>query len=169
MNRSARLPLRVSFDIDDTLVCGPRVPTEQHVPLLYRRRYPEPLRKGSRNLLQALQKNGCRLWVYTSSGRPASYLQGLFGSFGVKLEGVVNQARHEEVVGRRGPSKFPPAFNIGLHVDDSEGVAMEARAHGFHVVVVSPDDERWAERVLSAVGALRGEAAPARQARAARP
>jgi hypothetical protein len=54
-----------------------------------------------------------------------------------------------------GPSKFPPAFNIQLHVDDSEGVAMEGRAHGFRVCVVSPHEAVWTERVLAEVDALR--------------
>lgn len=155
--RSAKRPaLRVSFDIDDTLVCGAGVPSEQLVPFLYRRRYPEPLRKGARGLLRSLDASGCRLWVYTSSSRPAAYLTGWFRSLGIRLEGVVNLERHSEVVGCRGPSKLPSAFGIGLHVDDSEGVAMEAEAHGFRVLVVSPQDERWTERVLGAVEALRG-------------
>ena len=81
---------------------------------------------------------------------------------GMRLEGVVNQCRHEEVVGHRGPSKYPPAFGIGLHVDDSPGVAMEGEAHGFRVVVVSPEDERWTGRVLEAVDAiLQSRPAPA--------
>jgi hypothetical protein len=160
MSSARPSPLRVSFDIDDTLVCGAGVPSEQLVPFLYRRRYPEPLRKGARALLRSLDARGCRLWLYTSSGRPAAYLSGWFRSLGIRLEGVVNQERHTEVVGCRGPSKLPSAFGIGLHVDDSEGVAMEARAHGFRVLVVSPQDERWAERVLGAVDALREELAP---------
>jgi hypothetical protein len=159
--RSAKPPaMRVSFDIDDTLVCGAAVPSEQLVPFLYRRRYPEPLRKGARALLRTLDARGCRLWLYTSSARPAGYLTGWFRSLGIPLEGVVNQERHAEVVGRRGPSKLPSAFGIGLHVDDSEGVAMEARTHGFRVLVVSPQDERWAERVIGEVDALRAEARP---------
>jgi hypothetical protein len=56
------------------------------------------------------------------------------------------------VVGRQGPSKYPPAFGIDLHVDDSEGVAEEGRRHRFAVVVVSPRDPDWAARVLAAVG-----------------
>jgi len=32
---------------------------------------------------------------------------------------------------------------IGLHVDDSDGVRMEGKQHGFHVVVVTPDDSHW--------------------------
>jgi hypothetical protein len=49
------------------------------------------------------------------------------------------------------PSKYPPAFDIDLHVDDSEGVRMEGDEFGFRVVVVRPDDENWTERVLDAV------------------
>jgi hypothetical protein len=56
-------------------------------------------------------------------------------------------------VGRQGPSKYPPAFGIDLHVDDSEGVAEEGRRHHFGVVVVSPQDPEWTATVLAAVEA----------------
>jgi hypothetical protein len=65
--------------------------------------------------------------------------------------GVVNQPRHERVVGRQGPSKYPPAFGIDLHVDDSAGVAEEGRQHRFDVLVVAPTDLDWVARVLEAV------------------
>ena len=143
--------IRISFDIDDTLVCGPAVPTETLVQTWSRRRHPEQPRRGCRALMHALAKRGCRIWVYTTSGRSSDYLQSWFRRMGITLDGVVNQARHQKVVGRGGPSKYPPAFLIGLHVDDSPGVAMEGEAHRFRVVVVSPDDERWTERVLEAV------------------
>jgi hypothetical protein len=75
---------------------------------------------------------------------------------GVRLGGVVNQTIHDRVIGRSfsaggHPSKYPPAFGINLHVDDSEGVAVEGKLHGFAVVVVRPDDPDWVERVLEAV------------------
>ena len=149
-----RFPLHVSFDFDDTLVCGPGIPTEQSVPLWSRWRYPEAPRHGCRALMHALAQRGCRIWLYTSSGRTRHYLRGWFRHFGVPLAGVINQTAHAEVVGHRGPSKYPPAFGIGLHVDDSPGVALEGLAHGFRVVVVTPHDERWVERVLRAVDDL---------------
>ncbi len=148
--------MRVSFDIDDTLVCGPEVPSEQFVPLWHRRRYPEQIRRGCRELMRALAQRGCAIWVYTTSRRSPQYLRGWFRCMGIRLEGVVNLCRHEEVMGYRGPSKYPPAFGIGLHVDDSPGVAMEGQAHGFNVLVVSPHDERWTERVLAEVDAIAG-------------
>jgi hypothetical protein len=78
---------------------------------------------------------------------------------GIRLEGVVTLCHHETVVGWRGPSKFPPAFGIGLHVDDSPGVALEGQEHGFKVVVVRVDDPHWTRRVEYAVDELLGAAA----------
>lgn len=72
----------------------------------------------------------------------------------MRLDGVVNQQRHEAVVGRQGASKYPPAFGIDLHVDDSPGVGEEGRAHQFRVLVVSPSDDLWTSRVLEAVQKL---------------
>src|SRR5262249_47041060 len=85
----------------------------------------------------------CRLWIYTTSYRPRRYLRRWFASFGVRLEGVVNQDVHERLLRRWDspgypPSKYPPAFGINLHVDDSEGVAMEGKQYRFNVLVRSP-------------------------------
>ena len=145
--------MRISFDIDDTLICDCSVPTEQHVSRWRRWRYPEPLRRGTRSLMTALIQRRCKIWIYTSSARCPRYLKSWFASFGIPIEGVVNLDRHERTVGLRGPSKFPPAFGIDLHVDDSSGVAMEGIDHRFSVLVIAPHDSDWVERVLSEVDA----------------
>ena len=103
--------------------------------------------------MTALMRRGCKIWVYTSSSRSPRRLQSWFAGFGIPLEGVVNLDRHERAVGLRGPSKFPPAFGIDLHVDDSSGVALEGADHQFAVLVVSPEDSEWVERVLHDVDA----------------
>jgi hypothetical protein len=140
-----------SFGIDDTLVCSPGVPTEQHLSRWSRLWYAERLRLGTQALMGELLRRRCELWIYTTSYRSPRYLRGWFRWLGVPLAGVVNQARHERVVGRGGPSKYPPAFGIDLHIDDSEGVGLEGERHGFAVVVISPKDAGWAARVLKAV------------------
>lgn len=145
--------MRISFDIDDTLICGSSVPTEPCVSWWRRRRYPERLRHGARALMSELTQRGCRIWIYTSSDRPAHYLKSWFRIMGIPIEGVINQTRHERTVGLRGPSKYPPAFRIDLHIDDSPGVAMEGADHQFAVLVVSPEDKDWVDRVLSEVDA----------------
>jgi hypothetical protein len=143
--------MRISFDIDDTLVCGPTVPTEQFVRWWRRWLYPELLRRGTRALMQELLTRRCQPWIYTTSYRSPRYLRRWFASFGIPIHGVVNQYRHEKAVGRQGPSKYPPGFGIDLHVDDSDGVAEEGRRHHFRVLIVSPDDPQWTARVLEAV------------------
>lgn len=143
--------MRISFDVHDTLVCDPSTPTEPPPSWPYRWFYPEPLRRGTPALLHSLLRDRHELWIYTTSHRGERYLKGWFRTFGVRLGGVVNQARHEATVGRRGPSKYPPAFGVDLHVDDSEGVREEGLQHRFAVVVVSPGDLDWAAKVREAV------------------
>ena len=118
----------------------------------------EPLRRGTTSLFRELRRLECRVWIYTSSSRSSSYIRRWLLLHGIRVDGVVNSERHGKA--RRPshldrlPSKFPPAFGIDLHVDDSEGVRMEGDQHGFRVVLVHPGDERWDEKVLDAVRRL---------------
>ena len=100
--------------------------------------------------MTALLMRRWQIWVYTTSYRSPGYLRGWFNCFGIPIGGVVNQSSHDQVIGRKGPSKNPRAFGIDLHVDDSEGVRLEGERHGFAVVVVSPEDPDWTSRVLEA-------------------
>ena len=153
--------MRISFDVDDTLVIyDPAAPSEMVVPWWWRWRYHEPLRLGTKALLLTLQAQGHELWIYTTSYREPRYLRGWFKRFGVKLFDVVNQDVQDRVVKKSQftgyvPSKYPPAFGIDLHVDDSVGVGEEGQTHGFRVVVVAPTDTDWAAKVLAAVQDLR--------------
>ena len=153
--------MRISFDVDDTLVlyqADARV--EMIVPWWWRWRFREPLRFGTKLLMQTLIARGHEVCIYTTSYRGPAYLRGWFRSIGVRLVEAINQDVHDKIVKKAHfpgypPSKFPPAFNIDLHVDDSEGVGMEGREHGFRVVVVSPTDVDWVARVLRAVDGVR--------------
>ena len=65
--------MRVSFDVDDTLVCSEHVPTEQFLSWWRRRWYPEKLRRGTGSLMAELQARECEIWVYTTSyGSPGT-------------------------------------------------------------------------------------------------
>jgi hypothetical protein len=146
--------MRLSLDIDDTIVCAAAVPVDPPLSWWCRWRYPERVRRGTRTLLAELDRRGCEVWVYTTSHRSPRYLRGWFRRLGKRLGGVVNQSIHERTIGRQGPSKNPSAFGIDLHVDDSPGVQQEGKRHGFAVVVVSPHDPDWVARVLAAVDAF---------------
>ena len=148
--------MRISFDLDETLVCRQtRVAAEEGWASLLQRESGDPLRRGSRALFGQLRKRGCSIWIYTTSGRPAYRIRLWLWLHGLRVDGIVNEEIHRRTLaGRRFsrlPSKYPPAFGIDLHVDDSEGVQMEGQTHGFRVLIVRPEDETWAQRVLDAV------------------
>ncbi len=149
--------MRISFDLDDTLICyNPVVPCEPNrVPFFLRSWFEEPLRRGTVELMQELTRQGHSIWIYTSSYRPPRQVKYWFRFYGIKVDAVINQELHEKVVGRgplgRYASKYPPAFDIDLHVDDLEGLRLAGEERGFRVIIVSMNDESWAERVLEAV------------------
>jgi hypothetical protein len=156
--------VRIPFDIDDTLVCREvSYPSEVgRLPLFLLRRFSEPLRGGTRSLVNELRRRGCSVWIYTSSGRAPFQIRLWLFLHGIRVDGIVNDVRHRrELSGRRFPrlpSKYPPAFGIDLHVDDSEGVRMEGDQHGFRVVVVQPEDRDWTEKVLNAAAKMQKSA-----------
>ncbi|MGA9703415.1 hypothetical protein [Pseudomonas sp.] len=170
--------VRISFDIDDTLACQLHHCAVEHsrLPACVHRWLGEPLRLGTRSLTRELRRQGCSIWVYTSSGRTPAYIRRWLLLYGIRVDGVVNSVLHSQALTVHGlmnaPSKFPPAFDIDLHVDDSEGVQLEGQDHGFRVVVVDPQDERWAQKVLQAVAEVQAQLAwqqqPLRYARPTR-
>ncbi|MDB6064410.1 MAG: hypothetical protein JWR26_618 [Pedosphaera sp.] len=154
-------PMRISFDIDETLVCRHTdVPNEVgRLPLFLHRRLAEPLRRGTRTLIQQLRQQGWHIWIYTSSARTKFHIWLWLFLYGIRVDGIINEQKHRlELADRRFsrlPSKYPPAFGIDLHVDDSEGVRMEGEEHNFQVAVVRPEDENWTQRVLDAASRCR--------------
>ena len=115
--------------------------------------------------MSELVRHGHDVWIYTTSERSSLYIKLWFRAMGIRLGGVVNQTVHDRAVRRAGltagyPSKYPPAFGISLHVDDSYGVAVEGARYGYEVVVVSPEDPDWTIRVRQAV--VRRAGAPSR-------
>ena len=163
MRRFKRQRLRISFDIDDTLACQLHhcAVETSWLPACVHRWLGEPLRIGTRSLIRDLRRQGCSVWVYTSSGRTPSYIRRWLLLYGIRVDGVVNSVLHNRALTGHGlcnaPSKYPPAFDIDLHVDDSEGVQIEGADHGFRVVVVNPQDVRWAQKVLEAVVIVRAQ------------
>lgn len=146
--------MRISFNLDDTLVCyQPGVQQEPRLPWYLRWLVAdEPLRRGTVNLIYELRRRGWEVWIYATSHRRESAVRHWLRLYGVSIDGFVNQDVHDSYLREspqdRPPSKNPAAFGIDLHVDDSDGVRMEGERHGFPVVIVTPEDEGWVDRVL---------------------
>ena len=147
--------MRLAFDLDNTLIrCGHDFPLETPRRRLWARLLGnEGLRLGIGELVRQCRQRGWKVWVYTTSYRSAWRIRQLFWLHGLRLDGVVNQPRHDREVTVR-CTKHPPSFGIDLLLDDSEGVRLEGERYGFQVLVVRPDDAQWAEKVRATVKSL---------------
>lgn len=149
--------MRIAFDLDDTLIPAPGslMPTER-LGLLSRMISRESIREGAPALMRELRREGHETWIYTTSLRSPAHLHMWFASFGVLLDGVVNQARHDAhpAMASRPYSKYPPAFGIALLIDDSLGVGLEGQRAGFPVLVISEEDASWHLRVREYVSRM---------------
>lgn len=144
--------MKISFDLDDTLIPG-RVdfPTEKQN-AFQKFLGIEPVREGAIKLMKRLKSDGHSICIYTTSYRKTIAIRFSFWTFGIVLDSVINQTRHEEVLQEKRNlfSKYPPAFNIDLHIDDSPGVGLEGQRFKFKTVIVN-DDKLWTEQVLSSI------------------
>ncbi len=161
--------MRISFDLDDTLICYGEGSRYEPRPAWYRRLLAprEPLRLGARSLVQTLVEGGWEVWIYTTSYRSPTSIRRWLWSYGIRVARVINQDAHNRLLrqaeSERRPSKHPGAFGIDLHVDDSTGVRLEGERYSFRVVIVAPDDVGWAERVLAAAAQTQTACRLARQ------
>src|SRR5687768_9964019 len=135
--------MRIAFDLDGTLIPWPESPmnTERLGPLA-RVVSRENIRKDTPALLKELRRHGHEVWIYTTSLRNPFRLRLWFASFGVVLDGIVNQERHTSVMTNEpvACSKYPPIFGIELLIDDAEGVRLEGERFGFSVLRIAEDD-----------------------------
>lgn len=148
LKEAAAHAMRIAFDLDRTLIPAPgSTMAVERLGVLARTVSREPIRAGAPGLFGTLRACGHEIWLYTTSYRSPAKLRLWFAAFGVCLDGIVNQARHEAVVGQKACSKYPPAFGIDLLVDDAEGVALEGARHGFRVLHIDELDPTWCSRV----------------------
>lgn len=149
--------MRISFDLDDTLFVaeadGFLLEPELKFPL--NRIYKERLRAGTVRLMQQLRELGCEIWVYTTSFRSPFYIRSLFRCYGIRIDEIVNGARHEKEVqadhAEPMPSKYPAHYRIDLHVDDDRSVLANGQYYGFRVFLIGPPDENWADKIIGTV------------------
>jgi hypothetical protein len=155
--------MRISFDLDDTLVCyRDGAVNERRLPWYVRLcAEDEPLRLGAPALICELQARGWEVCIYTTSQRDPAAVRRWLRRHGVAVSMIINKDVHDSRLNcdprRRPPTKNPAAFGIDLHVDDSDGVQEEGREHGFRVAVVLWDDPQWVEKVLLAAEQIEAE------------
>src|ERR1051326_2116064 len=104
--------MRVSFDLDDTLICYqtevPREPCRK--PYLLKPWFDEPLRQGAPTLMKELQRQGCDIWICTSSYRSPLLIRLWLAWYGVRVGRIITQDTYEAHL-HPYPATYPPRKN----------------------------------------------------------
>lgn len=142
--------MRIAFDLDDTLIPG-RIPfAVEPLPRGWwrRRLCIEPLRLGTVALFNELWDRKHEVWIYTTSFRSPRSVRRMFRGYGTRVARVINGDVHRHRISQLGEryktcTKYPPAFQIQLLVDDCEGMQIESRRFGFEMLRIMPEDADW--------------------------
>lgn len=152
--------MKISFDLDDTLFVSPEEFTvEKELKFPWNKLYKERLRYGTVALMKYIKEQNIQLWIYTTSFRSEHYIRKLFRCYGIKIDEVVNGARHKrEVQGSKTeamPSKYPSKYRIDLHIDDDISVAQNGKIFGFKVLIIKEEDSEWDKKIIAQIEKLK--------------
>jgi hypothetical protein len=149
--------MKISFDLDDMLINGIKRFEVEKVNFPQALFATEKLRVGTINLFKELRSQGHQIYIYTTSLRSPYKIWLTFKSHGLFVDGIINKTVHDKQMKPLdlSISKYPPMFGIDLHIDDSEGVGIEAQKYNFKVLIIGEKDLRWTETILAGIKRLK--------------
>ena len=141
----------ISFDLDDTLISN-KFDIEK-IYLFHKLFKIEKLRKGTIDLSKELKKQNHKVYIYTTSYRSIRRIKWMFYFYGLSVDYIINQQKHLRNIKKFdfNSSKFPPMFEIDIHIDDSQGVKIEGEKYGFRTIIISEFDENWTQTILKSI------------------
>jgi len=145
--------MNISFDLDSTLIPnGKEFETEKQNGIAQLLGI-EKIRKGTNQLISDLQNQGHQIHIYTTSFRTKRKIRLTLGYYGIKVNRIVNQKHNRQILKSRNinSSKYPPAFNFDLHIDDLTGVGIESERFNFKVIIIAPTDKNWIEKIKNEI------------------
>lgn len=148
--------MNISFDLDSTLIPnGKEFETEKRSGIAKFFGI-EKIRKGTRELMFDLKKDGHKIHIYTTSFRSKNKIRQTLKYYGIKVDRVVNQKQNQTELKKRNlnVSKFPTAFGFDVHIDDSKGVGIESERHNFKTIIIDPSEKEWIEIIKREIKAL---------------
>lgn len=143
----------ISFDLDDLLIPGVKTFDTEKVSFFQKVFGIEAIRLGSPELFKELESQGHVIYIYTTSFRSVIKIKLMFLSYGITVGKVINQKVHNLILReqKNRTSKYPPAFGIDIHIDDSTGVKIEGEKYNFHTIIIDENDNNWRRTVIEGV------------------
>jgi len=148
--------MNISFDLDSTLIPnGKEFKTENRIGIA-KLFGVEEIRKGAPELILDLQNKGHKIHIYTTSFRSKRKIRRTLKYYGITVSRIVNEKENRRALKTRNinSSKFPPAFDFDLHIDDLKGVGVESKRLNFNVIIIEPTDNNWVEKIKNGIKTL---------------
>lgn len=142
--------MKISFDLDDTLIPGNYLEFITENRNFFQKIFKiESLRKGTKELIKDLKSKENVIGIYTTSFRPKYKIKFQFLTYGIKLDFIINEKENRKELKRRNLncSKYPPAFDIDIHIDDSKGVELEGQKHNFETIILGNTSKNWIKKI----------------------
>jgi hypothetical protein len=145
--------MKISFDLDDLLIPGTKKFDTEKQGVFQKIFKTEKLRLGTTTLFKDLKSQGHQICIYTSSLRTPYRIWLTFFLHRLTLDRIFNKTMHDKKIKNIGLScsKYPPMFDIDLHIDDSDGVKIESQRHNFNVIIITEKDRNWTTTVLTEI------------------
>jgi hydroxymethylpyrimidine pyrophosphatase-like HAD family hydrolase len=148
--------MNISFDLDSTLIPNGKEFETEKLGGIAKLFGIEEIRKGTAELIAELKNNGNKVHIYTTSFRTKRKIRWTLKYYGISVDRIVNQTENQRELKRRNinSSKFPPAFDFDIHIDDSEGVGIESERHNFIAIIIKPCEKNWIEKIKTEIKTL---------------
>lgn len=145
--------MKISFDLDDTIIPGNKTFPIEKQSFTQKLLKLEHVRQGTIELFKELKKRNHKVGVYTTSFRSKTRIWLLFSLHGFSPDFIINQKANLQKLGKGATkySKYPVAFNIDIHIDDSKGVELEGREYGFETIIIDEHHPDWANHILEEI------------------
>ena len=148
--------MNISFDLDSTLIPNGKEFETEKLNGIAKLFGIEKIRKGTGELIFDLQNQGHRIHIYTTSFRTEIKIRLTLKYYGIKINRIVNQKQNQRVLKSRNinSSKYPPAFDFDVHIDDLKGVGIESERFNFKAIIIKPTDKNWIEKIKSGIQSI---------------
>jgi hypothetical protein len=146
--------MKISFDLDDTLTGYGTLQETGQKGIFARFRYQEPIRKGTRELIQELTKLGHNSWIYTSSQRKENYILQWFASYKIPIVAAITGETNARRIKGLPLLKNPDAFAFDLHIDDEDIVLDASYSIKCKLLKIQRDDVYWTQKILNFIDTL---------------
>lgn len=145
--------MNISFDLDSTLIPNGKEFETENRSRIAKLFGIEEIRKGTPELILDLQNDGHNIHIYTTSFRSKRTVRKTLRYYGIQVGRIVNEKENRKVLKSLNisASKFPPAFDFDLHIDDLKGVGIESKRFNFNAIIIEPTDKNWRKTIKNSL------------------